>query len=704
MTRSNVTYHTVILALLASAGCASVPSERYGVHTVTFEGVEEMDPAALNACLATAARPRLTITLGTSGTPSCGQPPFDANPWRIRLWRWPWTDWPLFDEIVFEHDLERMLRWYRARGYYDARVVRWYIDPPSAMASDTVEEDTDCERRRDDQGCVGELTIEIYEGEPVLVSELSLTGVDELAPELVAEIEESMLLIIGERFDEALYDDTKAAITTALVEASYARAEVIGHVEIDEFAHTARVEVRAEIGPSCVFGAVRVEGQQDLQAVPIRQATRIDAGDVFSTSALRDAQAAVYDLNALASVNVRPVVPTTGNVVDVVVDVVPAQRMRFQLGAGVQSGVVQQGSADDVEEVPQWDLHTAVTWEHRNLFGGLRRLRIDERPGLVFTSSFPSADDPRFGNLLAATFAQPAFIDPRTTFKVDAQWEVGPDPFLAIFRHELEGGLSLERYFFRHAFYGAVGMRENLYLVPGSPEPEIPGTTVPASSDLLYLEQLFRLDLRDIPVRTRSGLYASLSMQEAGFFLPSSWSYFRIVPDVRGYIPLPLGMVVLARFALGALLLDYAEPGLDDLSRQLGPTTTRFRGGGGTANRGFLAGELGDGPNGGIRRWLASVELRIPVTRNFSLGLFTDAGDVNSEAEFRFDHPQMSVGLGFRLLTLIGPIRLDFGWRVPKLQVLADEDGRDPGGTLRDVNLGLFSFPGAVNLTLGDPF
>ena len=699
-----MTYRALLALLLVTSACASVPRERYGIRSLTFEGVEEMDSVALDACLATSARPRVTVTLGVSGTPACGEAVSGNGPWRIRLWKWPWTDWPLFDEIVFEHDLERILRWYRARGYYDARVESWSIEPPAAMASDTVEEDTDCEREGDDEGCAAEITIEIYEGEPILVSAISLTGIEDLPRSLVTEIHENMALAVGDRFDEALYDDTKEAIEAALVEASYARVEVMGHVEVDEFAHTALIELRAELGPSCVFGAVRVEGNQDLPYLPIREATRIESGDLFSTGALRDAQAAVYDLNALASVNVRPEVPQTGNVVDVVVDVVPAQRMRFQMGAGVQSGVVQQGSADDVEEVPQWDVHAAATWEHRNLFGGLRRLRIDERPGLIFTASFPTADDPRFGNLISATFAQPAFIDPRTTFSVDTQWEVGPDPFLAILRHEVEGGFSVERYFWRRTFYAAAGLRESLYLVPGSPEPEIPGTTVPADSDLLYLEQLLRLDLRDIPVRTRSGVYATLSMQEAGFFLPSSWSFFRIVPDVRGYIPLPLGMVVVARFALGALFLSHAESTLDDLSRTLGPTTSRFRGGGGTANRGFLPGDLGDGPNGGVRRWLASVVLRVPVTQNFFLTLFADAGDVSSTGTYRFDHPQVTVGLGFRLLTLIGPIRLDFGWRVPKLQVLADEDSRSPGGTLGDVNLGLFSFPGAVNLTLGDPY
>jgi outer membrane protein insertion porin family/translocation and assembly module TamA len=81
-----------------------------------------------------------------------------------------------------------------------------------------------------------------------------------------------------------------------------------------------------------------------------------------------------------------------------------------------------------------------------------------------------------------------------------------------------------------------------------------------------------------------------------------------------------------------------------------------------------------------------------------------DAGDVSRETRFRFDHPQVSTGLGLRLLTPIGPVRLDFGWRVPGWQVLAEEDQRYPGGRLTEIDLLLTTFPGAVNLTLGDAF
>lgn len=129
----------------------------------------------------------------------------------------------------------------------------------------------------------------------------------------------------------------------------------------------------------------------------------------------------------------------------------------------------------------------------------------------------------------------------------------------------------------------------------------------------------------------------------------------------------------------------------------------RFRGGGATSNRGFLPGRLGDGIAGGQRRWEASAELRVPLSTDFGVAVFLDAGDVSQSPVFRFDHPQTSTGFGFRYNTLVGPLRLDFGWRIPGLQVF----GQDERPLLRDntvVNVGLFKFQGAVHITIGEAF
>ena len=54
------------------------------------------------------------------------------------------------------------------------------------------------------------------------------------------------------------------------------------------------------------------------------------------------------------------------------VSVTPAQRHRFGLGFGVESGIVKRGDFEPIS-VPLWDLHLTARYENRNMAGGLRR-------------------------------------------------------------------------------------------------------------------------------------------------------------------------------------------------------------------------------------------------------------------------------------------------------------------------------------------
>jgi outer membrane protein insertion porin family/translocation and assembly module TamA len=104
-----------------------------------------------------------------------------------------------------------------------------------------------------------------------------------------------------------------------------------------------------------------------------------------------------------------------------------------------------------------------------------------------------------------------------------------------------------------------------------------------------------------------------------------------------------------------------------------------------------------DLPLGGLTLWEASVELRYPLFGPLTGAVFSDASDVAPHrARFRFDRPHLSVGLGLRYETPVGPIRLDAGYRVPSLQAPASPDEGTPGT--------VFGIPGAVSLGIGESF
>jgi hypothetical protein len=57
------------------------------------------------------------------------------------------------------------------------------------------------------------------------------------------------------------------------------------------------------------------------------------------------------------------------------------------------------------------------------------------------------------------------------------------------------------------------------------------------------------------------------------------------------------------------------------------------------------------------------------------------------------------VGAGLRYRTIVGPLRLDVGWRPPSLQLVGPGQGSDATTDVFGKK-----FQGAVNLTIGEPF
>ena len=789
-----------LLLALALAGCATIPEGRYGVDSVRIQGAARMDEEAIVACLGTRERARFSIDFGLRGTPECGVPPFDGDHAILDFWSWPWEEWPLFDESVLERDVERIERWYRARGFYDARVIATQVTPPAAGHSD-----------RSGQGCrAGEdcsvdVLFTIEEGEPALIARMSLRGIDNLPDGMRERLRSVLQFRRNDRFDEALFEATKSRMLRVLMDAGYADAEVTGDVKINRRRAEVVVDFVIESGAPSVIGSVCVTGYGTLPAQPMLDVAGLDAGDSFSLHGLEEAQRALLALGVFSGVEVRPealepeeaeeeaadeegddddtttepeegterpvvqsaettqqtpvcnaaptAVPEGHRAVDIEIRVTPGRIDRWGFGVGIQAGqAVTFGTVTsfaEQQDAAQWDLHASVLLEHRNLFDRLIRARLEIRPRIIFQMpflNFQPAEPSPFGLLATASLRWPAFLEPRTNFLFQVRYDLGPMPFTNFFRSELDGVTGLERRFFDGIVYGGLFLHAN-WFAPTDAQPVEPREELPQTA-ALWLEELITVDLRDNPRNPTAGAYFAFASQQAvqplGF-----WDFVRFTGEARGYIPLPLGIVIAARFEIG--VMEVFGTSLDPRNvyqlAQLGPPSLQLRGGGASSNRGFLPGLLGDveqiyvpdprneeeirngAPptsrpvriSGGTRSWEASLEIRIPLTTTFGIALFGDAGDVDrnrlgdpdGEGQFRFDYPQFAFGFGVRYHTIIGPLRFDVAVRPDDLQVIGVEDTRpvpctaNRGQNCRPVStidLGFIRFPGAFHLTIGEAF
>lgn len=653
--------------------------------------MRELNEEALRACLVTEQRNRLTVGLTGLRNPECGQPPFDRARIATDLFAWPWTKWPVYDEAVFRLDMSRVERWYQARGFYEARVHEVSFDPASAEGSDVAA----CGKR----GCPLEIEVHVVEGEPVRIEKLHWEGLDGLSASVQKRVQKALDLKVEDIFDEAIYDQARIRAAKALGDAGFARARVRGQVIIDRQRNRAEITLHVRPGSICRVGAVRVKSRVSVPDGPILAAAGLKTGTLYDEDALEDAQRAIYALGAFSAVTVRGDRDKPGDDIDIEIEVEPRRESQWTVGGGMLNGVLTTGIiAPEWMSVPQWDLHVTGSYEHRNFFGGLRRLRIENRPRMLFLAAFPEvpSDSPRFGNIFRVDFSQPGVFERRTLLRAQVFWDNGPDPFLLFFRNVFGASVGGERGFLKQRLLVSMAVHQEFMLVADR-QPIV--DNAPSSYELPFLEQRVSLDLRNNSANPDYGMYFALSGQEAFKVSDRGWNYLRLVPDARGYLPLGLGIVLAARFALGWLQIFKAGSDLDADSQRLGPQAYRFRGGGAQSNRGFAPGLLGDGILGGIRRWESSIELRVPVTQSFSIALFSDMGDVHAGSSFRFTHLNTALGGGLRYRTLVGPIRFDVGVRPPSLQRIGG--GQGSTDTTKFLSK---RFEGAVHITIGEPF
>jgi translocation and assembly module TamA len=711
---------TLVAALVWVAACAGVDKGQYGVTSLEIQGMEQMDEEAVKRCLLTTERETAEIPLGLAAS-ECNEPPFDDSPPSVSLWRWPWTDWPLLNSAVVDVDRKRIERWYRARGFYEARVTDIQYEPKEATTLGADIAAGQCDPQKEE--CTVEVTMTVEEGVPILIGSVAVEGLEGLPFDTAELIEDAALPSLGARFDELDYDNGKQALQRQLAERSYAGAAIEGEVKLDHTTKVAHVRYRVTPGPAYRFGRVRIQGEGELTKSPIHAAAGIKSGTPYRESMLTEVQQEVYALGAFSVVEVKRILNSKTKLAHIHIKVTPLPYDAFRVGIGITSGALQRNESGIVDSVPQWDVHLLGRYERRHVFNTLGKLRIEDRPRLIFPHPFPETDCdagetcPVLGNLVRVRLNQPGVVEARTDLIFETQWDYGPEPFLAFLRHDVMGRVSVKRAFLRRKVFGTFAVQHDELIVKpgekyrtdemvpgaseipvaecGMPDPQMCAPIYevkPDSYKYSFIEQDIRLDLRDNDVQPRKGIYLGVLTTQSVRAPISDWTMFRILPEARGYIPLPFHMVLALKFAVAANFIHAARRGLDPNNVELGPTSYRLRGGGAQSNRGYVAGELGAGIEGGLRRWESSAELRIRLGGAFGVVGFFDMGDVIRGSQLNFDHPNPSAGFGLRYLTIVGAIRFDMGFR------LEPPTESDPN------ELFIFAVPGAMHLTLGEAF
>jgi outer membrane protein assembly factor BamA len=688
------------LALLTLGCPAKLPSGATALDEVRLQKVGDSDEVDEEDVLDAIASDPTHKTLGL-----------------VRMW---WIDYGIYDEVIVQKDLQRVERFYRARGYYEAHVRAGRVLPNG-------------------EGAV-KVEIVVEEGPVVVVGQVQQIGLDRLPPDVQNDVRDRWTLPIGAVYDEAEYHKSAAAVKQALTDNGYAYASVLLGAEVDLVTHKATIHVEVHPGPACTFDDYRIEGLNELSERSVRLIVDIEKGEQYSTKTIRETQHVLFDLGVFDSAIIEPDLsdPTRTSVPFKIV-VTEAKLRRVRAGPGFLLDPLRN------------DVHVLASWEHRNIFGGLRRFKYEVRPLVMLKPGLATPKQARPGFTTGADFRQPSLLsfvgDGRASGIVNLTTGIVPDPVNDFRSFTSRGSIGIDRRF-GPLIYGGVFYRKGFDFVSAYGDTPLPANVCVDRLDLVrsscnaqigYFELLTSVDARDDILRPRIGYYASLSLQYAMASknpLAGDFGDVRVQPEFRFYGPMSKGITLAFRFMTGFLFsrnysLHYPgrkAPTADDPSgfdldtSGDTPFWRAFFSGGASSNRGYPIRSVGlrdcqrsaDGLShevgadcsisvGGASIWESSLELRFEMfTRELEGVLFADASDVSrSVFDVRLDYPHLSVGPGLRYFTPIGPIRMDFGYRVPGMQRIGGQ--LDPREEPSQFNFGIKG-PYALHLSIGEAF
>jgi len=582
---------------------------RYRLRQIGFDGNEKIGDAQLRAQMAT--QPRRCL---------------------------PWPRAGFLVDAVLDDDLSRIWFFYREQGFANAEVV-------------------DARRQFDDAEGTIDLTIVIEEGEQTVVRDVSFAGFEALG------VSRSALKVqAGKPLNLKEIEEDRRTLIRAFSQLGHPEARVEGELDRQSGAGEEEVVVRwrAAPGKRLRIGRIVVQGNIDTRDEVILRELPFAPGDPLDTGALLDGQGKVYKLGLFRSVSIRPLSPVEGagdDVREIGVQVAerPPGLLQWGIGFNTRDGIVGTGELD-----------------YDNLQGMNRRLAFRAQAAIDPTKL---SDSQYLGTI---TFREPRLAGSPWKLQTDL---IGERATKSIDPYSFERGsfvVGVDRKLWSKVRGG--GEMQIEYKNVFDVEPDAQLTSVDEGILRTVAPTLFALyDGRDDPFSPQSGFFDTARVR---YTLPtlSTVELIKLTGGHSHYISLSHGLLLLYAIRAGwGLPLS----GSDQL-----PVSERFFLGGRSTVRGFAENDVGPrgvngDPIGGDVFINLNTEIQIPLVYGFAAAVFLDGGAVYLQnpqrvqtgstegvcaefCAFSFSNFRRSTGLGLRYRTPIGPLSLDYGFKLDR--------------------------------------
>jgi len=528
-----------------------------------------------------------------------------------RAWYALWQPLPRFDPVAFATDIERVKRFYQSHGYYAAQVSY------------------DLQVNEDNHHVTA--TVTIAEGEPVTVTQITLTVTDR--PALGAELEalrSQLPLRQGMIFTETAYQQTEAKIQTFFLDQHRGRVNVTKRAEVILDQHAARVYYTVEVGPQAVFGETQIEGTKTVSPTLVARELTYTPGEPFSAAAVNSSRQNLLKLNLFSSVRFVQEDSPDPTIIPMRVQVAEKSFREWKIGVGYNTEEQFRGQ---------------VLWRNYNWLGGGRQLEIGAKVSFLDRN-------------LNLSFIQPHFFSPRNRFSLTITPSQLDESSYLLNATRLQPRFERK---FSDTFSGFLAYRLEYDKLNN-----VTAATIRALKDfqregvLSGLSTGFLWNTADDPFNPTRGEVVSFSAEQVGGGLGGDFEFYKLLGEAKKYHLLTEDMVFASRLKIG--LANPFGSGIEV------PLFERLYAGGGNSVRGYGRNRLGplsdsNDPIGGRSLIEGSLEVRRQFSQKIGGAIFLDFGYVSLRSfTFPLDALKYATGFGVRYTTPVGPLRLDLGF------------------------------------------
>jgi outer membrane protein insertion porin family len=432
----------------------------------------------------------------------------------------------------------------------------------------------------------------------------------------------------GEALRKRLIQESVQAILSAYAEQGYLDAAVTPNVQVNSEAHLALVDFLITEGYQFRVDSIRITGKDKTKRHVVTRELLFKPAQIIKYSRVLKSQRQLYLTGLFESAFIRPVPASSGDTLakDILVELKERPSSEF----GVMLGY---GSLEKIRG--QIELTT------NNLSGTARQA------GIVLEANFIKQGT-------SVSFSDPWTFGTRWKTDIGLYFEMRQEP--GYDQRLLGARLTVGRRLGLHTNLAVSFRAENTDLS----HIEVYNDIGEIDPRIRTLSLSLTRDTRDNLFNARSGEYFEWTNELAGGFLSGTNTFARSIARLKLFRPWGRETVIASAIDIGLMGHLGEEEEI--------PLSERFYTGGPTSLRGFgyqMAGptDIDGTPQGGNFKivWNA-VEIRRTIYKAFGLAGFVDVGNVwNEIATFRIDNLRYTAGIGLRVGSPLGLLRLDYG-------------------------------------------